>query len=93
MSYFASCANSPVTGRTWGVKVLVSTPWRSGSTECISDMWQGSVTEGITVRPRRVDLPSAISFCTSGCPQAVMPSGRIPSTRIKTALFIKILLS
>ena len=64
------------------------TPWRSGVTLWNMDMWQGRVTEGSTVRASRVQAPMRRISSAKGWPQAVNPSGRMPSMEIRITLLV-----
>jgi hypothetical protein len=73
-------------GRTCGIYVFVVVPCLPGSTLWKSDIWQGSVTEGITVCAFILYADLAIIFCAAST--FGRASGRIPSTKISKTFII-----
>ena len=67
------------TGLASGVKTFIVMPCLVESTPRCIEVWQGNVTEGITVLAVIVEAPSRISRSMLGVDAILSASGRIPS--------------
>jgi hypothetical protein len=66
-----------------GINMFEVIPCLAGGTEWKMDVWQGSVTDGVTLRARRVLAPFLRMDVNVGQLAVVSASGRTPSSVIR----------